>query len=309
MENLFYKEIEDEAITRIKKFAKLAKSMNMEVAIGFSGGKDSLVVYDLCKRAGIDCKFYFNHALEDTTTIQYIKSFGDVIRRRVAVGFFEHLQKNINGLLPTPTTAWCCEMFKHNPKFIDDCVILGVRKVESAKRKERKVFEAKNKTFLKKNKALIDEYFSVGCQGSTSNHKISLMPIVDWSDDDVWQYIKKYNLRINPLYEQGFHRVGCMICPKANFTRNFEMLMKYPKLVNCVIGAIERSNGNRDLRITSDDKDYTNDKVYYVCRWLNHGFMPFTKKQEVLYEQFRKKYENRNIITNIQEIEINPFVK
>lgn len=291
MSNIFLEEFEQEAIKRIQKFARLAKSMKMEVAVGFSGGKDSLVVYHLCKRADIDCKFYFNHALEDTATIQYIKSFGDVTRRRVEVGFFEHLQKNINGLLPTPTTAWCCKTYKHNSKFIDDCVILGVRKVESAKRKERKVFEAKNKTFLKKNKALIDEYFSVGCQSSTSNHKISLMPIVDWSDDDVWQYIKKYNLRVNPLYKQGFYRVGCMICPKANFTRNFEMLMKYPKLVNCAIGARERSNGNIDWRITCDDKDYSSDKVYYICRWLNHGFMPFSKKQEVLYEQFREKYD------------------
>lgn len=295
MSNIFSVEFEEEAIMRIKKFAKLAKSMNMEVAVGFSGGKDSLVVYDLCKRAGIDCKFYFNHALEDTTTIQYIKSFSDVTRRRVEVGFFEHLQKNINGLLPTPTTAWCCEAYKHNPKFIDDCVILGVRKAESAKRKERKVFEAKNKTFLKKNKTLIDEYFSVGCQGSTSNHKISLMPIVDWSDEDVWQYIKKYNLRVNPLYKSGVNRVGCMICPKANFTRNFSMLMKYPKLVNCVIGARERSNGNIDWRITSDNKDYSYDKVYYICRWLNHGFMPFTKTQQKLYETFREYYEKQTI--------------
>lgn len=289
--NIFLSEMEQEAITRITKFAKLSKSMNMEIAVGFSGGKDSLVVYDLCKRAGIDCKFYFNHSLEAPETLQYIKTqFPDVIWRRTAIGFFEHLQKNINGLLPTPTTAWCCELYKHNPKFIDDSVILGVRSSESAKRKQRKVFEAKNKTFLKKNKVLIDKYFSIGCQGSTSNHKISLMPIIDWNDIEVWEYIIKYNLPINPLYEQGHNRVGCMICPKANFTRNFEILMKYPKLVNCAIGARERSNGNIDWRITGDNKDYSYDKVYYICRWLNHGFMPFSKKQEKLYKQFREVY-------------------
>ena len=259
--------MEQEAITRIKKFAKLAKSMNMEVAVGFSGGKDSLVVYHLCKRAEIDCKFYFNHSLEAPETLQYIRTqFPDVIWRRTALGFFEHLQKNINGLLPTPTTAWCCETYKHNPKFIDDCVILGVRRVESA-----------------------------GCQGSTSNHKLSLMPIVDWNDIDIYEYIIKYNLPINPLYEQGFRRVGCMICPKANFTRNFEMLMKYPKLINCAIGARERSNGNIDWRITSDDKDYRSDKVYYICRWLNHGFMPFSKTQQALYETFREYYDSLNL--------------
>lgn len=65
MLNMFLDEMEAEAITRIQKFAKIASLMGYEIGVGFSGGKDSLVVYDLCKRAGIDCKFYFNHALED----------------------------------------------------------------------------------------------------------------------------------------------------------------------------------------------------------------------------------------------------
>lgn len=40
-----------------------------------------------------------------------------------------------------------------------------------------------------------------------------------------------------------------------------------------------------------DNKDYSNDKVYYICRWLNHSFMPFTAKQEKLYLKFREKYD------------------
>lgn len=46
MYNLFFKEIEQEAITRIQKFAKIAKAMGLPISVGFSGGKDSQVDYE-----------------------------------------------------------------------------------------------------------------------------------------------------------------------------------------------------------------------------------------------------------------------
>lgn len=57
-------------------------------------------------------------------------------------------------------------------KYVDACSIVGVRKAESAKRKQRTAFETKNKTVLKKNKALIDVYFEENCQsvGTASVH-------------------------------------------------------------------------------------------------------------------------------------------
>lgn len=170
--------------------------------------------------------------------------------------------------------------------------MLGVRAEESAKRKGRRVFESKNKTFAKKNKAKFDEFFEDRCQGVGSPSKISLKPIVDWTDEDVWNYIRKYNLHYNPLYDEGYNRVGCMICPKANFTSNYGMLMRYPKLVDCAIRARERGGDySQHWRIKSENMDYADDKVYYICRWLNHGFMPFSKKQEKLYKQFREYYD------------------
>lgn len=57
--NLFAEEIEQQAIERIQKFAKIAKTMGFEVCLGFSGGKDSQVCYDLCKRSGIEFKAYY----------------------------------------------------------------------------------------------------------------------------------------------------------------------------------------------------------------------------------------------------------
>lgn len=295
--NMFLDEMEAEAITRIQKFAKIASVMKYEIGVGFSGGKDSLVVYDLCKRAGIECKFYFNHALEDLTTLRYIReNFPDVIWRRWEKGFFEYLA-NVN-MLPTVHHAWCCDTYKHPSKSRDDAFILGVRASESSKRANRKLLEVKNKTFMKRNKATFNEYFEDRCQGTGVPNKINLKPIIDWTDNDVWEYIRKYDLPTNPLYSEGFNRVGCMICPKANFTNNYVMLMRYPKLVDCVINAREKGgHGNNNChwivcKGRPDEEDLTEDKVLYVCRWLNHSFMPFTKKQEELYRKFREYYDN-----------------
>lgn len=51
--NIFSDEIEQQAIERIKKFSKIANAMGFEICLGFSGGKDSQVVYDLCLRSGV----------------------------------------------------------------------------------------------------------------------------------------------------------------------------------------------------------------------------------------------------------------
>ncbi len=70
--NLFADQLEQTAIERIQKFAKIAGKMGFEVCLGFSGGKDSQVCYDLCKRSGIVFKAYYNVAFESNTTKRFI---------------------------------------------------------------------------------------------------------------------------------------------------------------------------------------------------------------------------------------------
>lgn len=296
--NLFSDEIEQTAILRIKKFAKIAKAMGFEVCLGFSGGKDSQVCYDLCKRSGIEFKAYFNHAFESNVTLKFIREhYPDVIRRRdYKFGFIENIWRNHGGLLPTVQIAYCCDNYKHNRNYVDACSVVGVRKAEGAKRKERTTFEAKNKTVMKRNKALIDDYFEENCQSVGTASVIQLKPIIDWTDNDVWDYIHKHHLPINPEYQHS-KRVGCIVCPKANFNSNYIGLLKYPKLIDAFIIAREKAeqHGKQiDWLICKDREDEINtetDKAYYICRWLNHSFMPFTAKQEKLYKQVRKKYD------------------
>lgn len=284
--NLFY----EEAIERIKKFAKIAERMNFEVTVGFSGGKDSQVVYDLCKRSGIKFVAYYNESFESNVTKQFIReNYPDVVWRRNVCGFFENISKNHGGYLPTMEAAFCCTDYKHNPKFVDDCSVVGIRRAESAQRKKRLPIELKNKTKLKENKHLVEEYFSDNCVGVGAASIIQLKPIIDWSDEDVWDYIKFRNLPINPEYKL-FKRVGCLICPKARFKSNYITLMKYPKLIDCAIKARERGELKKDWIITSDGQDYSEDKLYYIYRWLNHSFRKFTKKEEKMYEILKKEY-------------------
>lgn len=291
--SLFLDEFVEIAISRIRKFEKIAEAMGYSVAVGFSGGKDSQVVYDLCKKSGIKFTAYFNHSFEDKTTLNFIrKHYPDVIwRRNTKYGFFENIRLKHNGLLPTSECAYCCNDYKHSGKNSDACSIIGVRREESKARSSRKVFEAKNKTTIKRNSALFSEYFTENCTGSGATSIIQLKPIVDWTENEVYEYLSVNKIPINPEYK-NFTRVGCVICPKANFESNVKSLIKYPKLINAVISSRENANNERiDWLINSDNKDYTQNKVEYVCRWLNHSFRPFSKKQQLLFEQFLEKYK------------------
>lgn len=288
--NLFQQEIEEQAIERIQKFAKIAKAMGFEICLGFSGGKDSQVSYDLCKRSGVEFKAYFNHAFESAVTLKFIKEqYPEVIwRRDHKFGFLENVTKNYKGLLPSVSMAYCCADYKHNSKYVDKCSIVGVRKAESSKRSKRTAMSIKNKTTLKKNKELVSEYFTESCQSIGTASIIQLLPIVDWTDADVWDYMKTHNLPINPEYKHS-KRVGCIICPKANLTSNYKRLLDSPKLIDAIVLAVDKGGAN-DWTISSENKDCQDDKVYYICRWLNHSFMPFSKKQEVMYQKVREAY-------------------
>ena len=44
---------------------------------------------------------------------------------------------------------------------------------------------------------------------------IKVNPLIDWKEDDVWNYIKENNVPYNKLHDQGFPSIGCAPCTRA----------------------------------------------------------------------------------------------
>ena len=75
-------------------------------------------------------------------------------------------------------------------------------------------------------------------------------PILDWTDSDVWEFLKHYGCQGNPLYQCGKKRVGCIGCPMQSSKSQIEEFDRYPKYKNLYIKAFDR------MLKAHPDKDY-----------------------------------------------------
>jgi len=81
----------------------------------------------------------------------------------------------------------------------------GYREIEFSKKKSERAFtfDPEQGEQLLKN---------VSRQGA----RFMVAPIFDWTDEDVWAYIRDRNLPYCSLYDEGFKRLGCIGCPMAS---------------------------------------------------------------------------------------------
>jgi len=177
--------------------AYLSSISDRKVAVSFSGGKDSLVALDLARRVRIKKAVFCDTTVEFDETRKFVEDVGafygmdiDVVRAPIA--FFE-MVKHVG--FPSRILRWCCDVFKFGPlsnyAVSEDLYgfVTGLRMKESDKRSRYKILD---------NNPLVPVK--------------QINPILEWSDDDVWSYIKDNSLPINPLYKH-FDRIGCWCCP------------------------------------------------------------------------------------------------
>lgn len=69
--------------------------------------------------------------------------------------------------------------------------------------------------------------------------KTVVNPIIDWTTHDVWEFIIQEHLYVNPLYQCGYDRVGCIGCPMASKKR-WREFADFPEYKDAYIRAFNR---------------------------------------------------------------------
>lgn len=78
----------------------------------------------------------------------------------------------------------------------------------------------------------------------------TINPIIDWTDDDVWEFLHYYGCESNPLYQCNKKRIGCIGCPMQNSKNQKLEFEMYPKYKLNYIRAFDRMLKNMNKHTT-----------------------------------------------------------
>ena len=176
----------DEAI----KFLRDKCSNKGSVQLCNSGGKDSIVTSDLVKKSGVPYVMtYSDTGIDPPEVVKFIrKHYPECQFLKPTMPFFlAILGKNP----PLRGARWCCELLKKKPgdRLKIKHRVEGIRKEESPRRAKypRVNYNAKRE--------------------STAYY-----PIFNWTEKEIWDYIKENNLPYPAAYDEGLKRLGCIVC-------------------------------------------------------------------------------------------------
>lgn len=231
----------ERAVKNLKLFEEAALRKSPEgYYLAFSGGKDSQVIYHLAQMAGVKFKAYYHITTVDPPElVRFIrKEYPEVIQSRPEQSMWELILKK--NLPPTRRVRYCCsELKEHGGK--GRFVITGVRWAESKKRQGRGLAEitgnGKPAVILLNNDNDEKRRLIENC---SLKGKHVLNPIIDWTENEVWQFIHTYVHTYCELYDCGFSRIGCIGCPLISVKRRIWELERYPMYKQAYLNTFKR---------------------------------------------------------------------
>lgn len=247
-------DIETKAILRLQEAAQSSQQVyEKPLMITYSGGKDSDVLLHLAIKAKIPMEVVHSHTTVDMPeTVRHVR---DVFHRleNQGISCTVHMPtykgKSVTmwtlipqkRMPPTRIARYCCNVLKENTgknRFI----ATGVRWNESSRRKKTRGIYEKNNKVPSRRIILTNDNDDTRrlFENCTLKAKRTVNPIIDWTDDDVWDYISAESIEVNPKYRDGYKRVGCVGCPlssKCNRMREFE---EYPTYKRAYIRAFDK---------------------------------------------------------------------
>jgi len=207
----------DEVVERAVDFIKEgAKRIGKDVAVSYSGGKDSLATLLLVLEADLRPKVIFiNTGLEFPETVQNATDVSSMLGLELLVeDAGEAFWDNVPMFGPPARDArWCCKCCKLGPvtRLISREFPGGVLSFIGQRRYESEARASKGPVW--KNPWVPGQ--------------IGASPIQEWPALQVWLYLfdNKDKAPWNPWYERGLERIGCFLCPATNFA-DLELVRK-----------------------------------------------------------------------------------
>lgn len=175
--------------------------------LAFSGGKDSTALLHLAMQHDKSLPVVFND-----TTVKFPESYAFIRQLQEEWGFEvhstqDHMQTKWDEDLWNKDKVACCYRLKVEPfnKTVTDlglgAVFVGVRRDEHPARAKAKYYD-KAGAVTHISQVVFDHW--------------RVHPLLDWSEADVWTYIRDQNLPYNPLYDKGYRSIGCAPCTEAS---------------------------------------------------------------------------------------------
>lgn len=249
----------------------------------YSGGKDSDAIRILADLAGVRHEIHNNHTTVDAPeTVRYIRSVPGVIVDMPPKTMWQLIEKKL--IPPTRLARYCCAELKERGGK-GRVKITGVRWEESRNRKENQGVVTITAGPQKKNEKMAEslgvEYRVPKSRGVVLNTDNSetrrfveqcyrtssalVNPIVDWSEDDVWEFLHHYGCEGNPLYQCGLRRIGCIGCPLGGYASQKREFKMWPKYRQLYVHAFDRMLQRRREKGIDDGVTWLDGE--HVMRW------------------------------------------
>ena len=254
------------SIELLKKAERLALAYSVDgnngYYLAFSAGKDSQALYHIAELAGVKFDAHMNlTSVDPPEVIRFVKQAYpevDLIKPKKSI-YQLAVEKQI---LPTMRVRWCCKEYKEMSG-AGRVTLIGIRHQESSRRAKRNEVEISGRKFsgtlegldeyrqeLKAKRARrkskkdgvnitnADQEQTLGCISGKESLLIS--PIIHWTEQDVWEFLNKVmEVPHCSLYDEGFHRIGCIGCPMSSAKQKQIENIRYPHVKRNWIKAIK----------------------------------------------------------------------
>lgn len=247
------------SIELLRKSEKMTIRLDPENGfyLAFSGGKDSQALYHIAQMAGVKFKAHMNlTSVDPPEVIRFVKKqYPDVELIKPKMSIYDMaLKKHI---LPTMRLRWCCAEFKEMSG-AGKVTLIGIRKEESARRSKRE--EVSTNIKGKRTEETFDQWSEhqekmVTCVGGKD--KILVSPIIHWTERDVWEFLNDVvKVPHCKLYDEGYTRIGCILCPMSNRKSKLRDIERFPHAKRRWIQTIEKLIKEGYINNNFDDAEF-----------------------------------------------------